>query len=75
MRMICWICGHTILDKIRNEVIRSEIEVTSMEDKMRDARLRWFGHITRRSRDAQVKRCETIEYLGYRRSRDRSKKS
>jgi len=39
MRMIHWICGYTRLDKIRNEVIRGKIRVTSIEDKIRDARL------------------------------------
>jgi len=29
--------------------------VASIEDKMREARLRWFGHIRRRRRDALVK--------------------
>ena len=36
--MIRWICGHTRLDKIRNEVIRGKIGVASIEDKIRDAR-------------------------------------
>jgi len=40
---------------------------------MRDTRLRWFGHIRRRLRDALVRRCETIECLDYR-SRGRPKK-
>ena len=35
MRMIRWICGHTRLDRIRNEVIRGKIGVASIEDKMR----------------------------------------
>jgi len=48
MRMIRWICGHTRLDKIKNEVIKRKIEVASIEDKMREARLCWFGHIRRR---------------------------
>jgi len=39
MRMIRWICGHTRLDRIRNEVIRDKIGVASIEDKMREARL------------------------------------
>jgi len=43
--MIRWVCGHTTLDKIRNEVIRDKIGVASIEDKMRETRLRWFGHI------------------------------
>ena len=42
MRMIHWICGHTRLDNIRNEVIRDKIKVASIEYKMRDARSRWF---------------------------------
>jgi len=75
MRMIWWICGHTRLDKIRNEVIGGKIGVASIEDKMREVRLCWFGHLRRRSRDAAVRRCETIEYLDYRRSRGRPKKS
>ena len=32
MRMICWICGHIRLDKIRNEVITGKIIVASVED-------------------------------------------
>ena len=35
MRMIRWVCGHTRLNKIRNEVIRGKIGVASIEDKMR----------------------------------------
>jgi len=40
MRMILWLCGHMRLDKIRNEVIRRKIGVASIEDKIREARLR-----------------------------------
>jgi len=53
MRMIRWIYGHTRLDKIRNEVIRSKIGVASIEDKIREARLRWFRHIRRRPKNAE----------------------
>jgi len=75
MRMIHWIYGHTRLNKIRNEVIRGKIGVASVEDKMRETRLRWFEHIRRRSMDVPVRRCETIECLEYKRSRGRPKKS
>ena len=75
MRMIRWICGHTRLDKIRNEVIKDKIGVASIEDKMRETRLRWFGHVRRRPMDAPVRRCETIECLNYKRSGGRPKKS
>jgi len=63
------------LDKIRNEVIRGKIGVASIEDKMREARLRWLGHMRRRPRDAPVRRCETIVNSNHRRCRGRLKKS
>jgi len=49
--------------------------VASIEDKIRETRLRWFGHIRRRSMDAPVKRCEKLDYPDYRRSRGRPKKT
>ena len=49
--------------------------MVSIEDKMRETRLRWFGHIRRRSRDAPVRRCERLECSEYRRSTGRPKKS
>ena len=49
--------------------------MASIEDKMRETSLRWFGHVRRRPMDAPVKRCETVECLDYRRSRVRQKKS
>jgi len=42
---------------------------------MREVRLCWFGHLRRRPEDAPVRRCETIECLGYRRSRGSPRKS
>jgi len=75
MGMIRWICNQTRLDKIINEVIRGKIGVACIEDKMGEVRLRWFGHIRGRLRDALVRRCETIECPDYRRSRGRPKKS
>ena len=36
--------------------------MTSIEDKLREARLRWFGHINRRSMDASVRKCKKIYF-------------
>ncbi|XP_070015957.1 uncharacterized protein [Nicotiana sylvestris] len=60
MRMLRWMCGHTRLDKIRNDDIWRKVGVASVDDKMREARLRWFGHVQRRSIDAPVRRCEQL---------------
>jgi len=70
MRMIRRMCGHTKFNKIRNGVIRGRIGVTPIEDKIIDARLRWFGHI-RRSMDAPMRRCENINRLDYKQIKGR----
>ncbi|XP_070003497.1 uncharacterized protein [Nicotiana sylvestris] len=74
MRMLRWMCGHTWLDKITNEDIQIKVVVTLMEEKMREARFRWFGHAHRRSLDGPVKRCEWLALTGMRRGRRRPKK-
>ena len=60
MRVIRWMCSYTRIDRIRNGVIRDLVKVTLIEDKMREIRLRWFGHVKRRSVNTPVKRCERI---------------
>ena len=74
MRMLRWMCGHTRMDKIRNADIREKVGVAPMEDKMREVRLRWFGHIQRRSTDAPVRRCERLAVVGTRRGKGQPKK-
>ncbi|KAH0664891.1 hypothetical protein KY285_026097 [Solanum tuberosum] len=74
MRMLRWMCGHTRSDKIRNEVIREKVGVASVVDKLREARLRWFGHVRRRCAEAPVRRCEGLVVEGSRRGRGRPKK-
>ena len=53
MRMLRWMCGNTKRDKVRNEDIRTKIGVASIEEKMRENCLRWFGHVRRRPTDRQ----------------------
>ena len=54
-------CGKTRMDKIRNEVIRSLVGIVPIEDKMRENRLRWFGHVRHKPIDAPVRRVEKID--------------
>ncbi|KAF3628092.1 putative pre-mRNA-processing factor 6-like [Capsicum annuum] len=74
MRMLRWMCGLTRGDRVRNETIREKVGVTSVECKMWEARLRWFGHVKRRGMDAPVRRCERLALDGFRRGRGRPKK-
>jgi len=59
MRMIWWICSYTKLDKIRNEMITEKMGMTPIEDKTRETRLWWSGHVKRMSENVPVGKCET----------------
>ncbi|KAD4386354.1 hypothetical protein E3N88_26523 [Mikania micrantha] len=66
MRMLRWMCGHTRLDRIRNETIRGRVGVTCISDKVREGRLGWFGHVRRRHVLAPVRRVENLSVEGKR---------
>ena len=63
MRILRWLCGKTRRDKVRNERIRKMIEVAPIDEKMRENRLRWFGHIQRRSTNALVRKSVMLSTL------------
>ncbi|KAF3648364.1 hypothetical protein FXO37_19499 [Capsicum annuum] len=67
-------CGLTTGVRVRNETIREKVGVASVEDKMREVHLRWFGHVMRRGTDALVRRCERLALDGFRQGRGRPKK-
>ena len=75
MRMIRWMCGYTRLDRIRSGVTIEKVEVARIEDKMKEMRLKWFGHFKRRSENAPLRRCEIINLSVCRRGRGWPKKS
>ena len=54
--MLRWMCGKTRKDRIRNTNIRDMIVVAPIEDKLREDRFRWFGHICRMPTDEVVRR-------------------
>jgi hypothetical protein len=59
MRMLRWICGHTRMDRVRNDDIRDRLGVAPIEEKLVQHRLRWFGHVQRRPLEAPV-RCGVL---------------
>ena len=48
MKMLRFAMGVTRKDKIRNEYIRGTVKVELLRMKMREGRLRWYGHVMRR---------------------------
>ncbi|KAL6494468.1 hypothetical protein OROGR_031268 [Orobanche gracilis] len=75
IRMLRWMCGHTKKDRLRNEVIREKVRVASIEDKMMENRLRWFGHVRRRPVDAPLRRLESWRTINIVKGRGRPKKT
>ncbi|GJR21327.1 hypothetical protein Tco_0969854 [Tanacetum coccineum] len=67
LRMLRWTCGKMMLDMINNGVYRAELEVETIINKMREGRLRWFGHVRRRPQSAPVRRVEALAVDGMRR--------
>ena len=56
LKMLRFAMGVTRLDKIRNEYIRGMAHIDWFECKLRELRLRWFGHVQRRDEDYVGKR-------------------
>jgi len=75
MCILRWMCGNTRRDKVRNEDIHTKIGVASIEEKMRENRLQWFGHVRRRPTDAPVWRVERIKLGQVKRAQGRPKKT
>ena len=46
----------------------------SVEDKMQEVRLRWFGHVMRRGADPPIHRGEKLALDGFKRGMGRPKK-
>ena len=72
--MLRWMCGKAMMDKIKNQEFREKLGVAPLSAKMRENRLRWFGHVQRKPIEAPVRRIETIIVEG-KRSRGRPKKT
>ncbi|VDP11972.1 unnamed protein product [Heligmosomoides polygyrus] len=50
--MLRWTAGVTRMDRIRNDAIRQKFGVAPIADKIREARLRWYGHVLRGKEDS-----------------------
>ncbi|KAL6495858.1 hypothetical protein OROGR_030421 [Orobanche gracilis] len=56
-----------MMDRIPNRVFRNVLEVTLISAKVREERLRWFGHVRGRLASAPVRRVESLLVVGARR--------
>ena len=73
LKMVRWALGVTRKDKIRNEYVKGTAKIAKLEDKLRNARLRWYGHVKRREEDYMGKRMMEMVVPG-RRKRGRPRR-
>ena len=73
MKMLRFDMGVTRKNKIRNKYIRSTVKLERLGMKMREGRLRWYGHVIRRDQEYVGRRVIEMELPG-KRKRGRPKK-
>ena len=66
MKMLRWSQEKTRLDKVKNETIRKNMGVRCIGDKMKEKRLRWYGHIQRRGESHCCRKVSEIKLEGKR---------
>ena len=66
LKVVRWALGATRKDKIRNEYVRGTAKIAKLGDKLRNARLRWYGHLKRREEDYVEKRMMEMAVPGRR---------
>jgi hypothetical protein len=74
MRMIRWMCGVSLRDRVPSEELRAWVGMEPISDVCRRNRSRWFRHVERKGYDEWVKRCTRMEVVG-KRPRGRPRKT
>ncbi|MCJ8737107.1 hypothetical protein PDJAM_G00020110 [Pangasius djambal] len=69
LKMLRFSLGVIRLDRIKNKYIRGTAHIGCLGDKVREARLRWFGHVQRRESEYIGRRMLDMEMPGRRRRR------
>ena len=59
--MIRWICGVSLKDEKSSEELLKLLDIEDIELKMRNDRLRWYGHVERKGKDDWVRGVRTLE--------------
>ena len=67
MKMLRFAMGVTRKDKIRNEYIRSTVKIELLGMKMRERKLRWYGHVMKRDQEYVGRKMMEMELPGKRR--------
>src|SRR5664279_2262353 len=72
--MVRCMCGVTLKNKVSSVELYGRLAVEAVSDVVRRGRLRWFGHLERKSPDDWVSACRDLEVGGAKR-KGRSRKT
>ena len=73
IKMLRFATGVTRKDKVRNEYIRGTVNIERLGMKMKEGRLRWYGHVMRRDQEYVGRKMIEMELPG-KRKRGRPKR-
>jgi Reverse transcriptase (RNA-dependent DNA polymerase) len=72
--MVRWMCGVSLKDRKTSQELLDRLAIVGVEERLRRCRLRWFGHVERKSVDDWVSKCRKLVVEGPR-SRGRGRKT
>jgi len=64
MRMVRWICGVKLKDRLPSKELRERLGVDGIALVLQQNRLRWYWHVLRKEGDDCVKKCMEYEVEG-----------
>ena len=59
-------CGHTIIDRMKNQELIEKLEIAPLLAKVREDRLKWIGRVKRKTADTPVRMVESLIVEGKR---------
>ena len=63
-KRIRWMCGVTLKDGKTSEELRERLGVVCLSKRVRQNRLRWFGHVERKDENDWVSACRDLSVAG-----------
>jgi len=64
MRMVRWMCGIKLKDRIPSKELRERLGIDDIALVLLQNRLCWYGHVLRKEDDDWVKKCVKYEVEG-----------
>ena len=64
MRMVRWMCGVKLQDRVPSKELRGRLELEDIISVLQRNRLRWYGDVLRKEDNDWVKKCMEYEVEG-----------